>query len=84
MGSSALMVWVKETATEPRLMLVSVLPSVCTAASGEMDTACRNGAGEAMSRLVVSGFSSQWSLVLPASASVQRGQRQQQRHAQQA
>ncbi len=43
MGSSALMVWVKDTATEPKLMLVSVLPSVCTAARGEMDTACREG-----------------------------------------
>lgn len=40
MGSSALMVWVKDTATDPRLMLVSRLPSVCTAASGETDVAC--------------------------------------------
>lgn len=31
-----LMVWVKDTATWPRLMLVSALPSTCTTASGEM------------------------------------------------
>lgn len=83
MGSSALMVWVKETATEPRLMLVSVLPSVCTAARGEMDIACRTVAGGAMSRLVVLGLFLGGQPVLPASASVQRPQRQQQARAQQ-
>eukprot|EP00951_Prasinocladus_malaysianus_P034472 scaffold348269_cov37-Prasinocladus_malaysianus.AAC.1 len=35
-GSQDLMVWVKETATLPRLMLVSRLPMVCTTASGAM------------------------------------------------
>ena len=49
-GSSALIVCVKETATEPRLMLVSALPSVCTAASGEMDTACRGSTGRRCER----------------------------------
>lgn len=42
-GSSALMVWVKDTATAPREMLVSMLPSVCTTASGDSVLACRTG-----------------------------------------
>lgn len=33
-GSIALMVWVKETATFPRLMLVKRFPIVCTMARG--------------------------------------------------
>lgn len=41
-----MMVCVKLTATLPRLMLVSALPSVCTAASGEMEVACGGGAVE--------------------------------------
>ena len=35
------MVCVKDTATWPRLTLVSRLPSVCTAASGSTDTICK-------------------------------------------
>ena len=35
------MVCVKETATAPRLTLVSRLPSVCTAASGNTAKTCR-------------------------------------------
>mmetsp|Transcript_10794 Transcript_10794/g.26590 ORF Transcript_10794/g.26590 Transcript_10794/m.26590 type:complete len:213 (-) Transcript_10794:379-1017(-) len=35
-GSMALMVWVKDTATEPRDTLVSRLPRVCTTARGAM------------------------------------------------
>ncbi len=34
------MVCVKDTATWPRLTLVSRLPSVCTAASGSTETIC--------------------------------------------
>jgi len=36
-GSRAFTVWVKETATLPRLTLVSRLPAVCTVASGRSE-----------------------------------------------
>lgn len=39
-GSDALMVWVKETATLPRLMLVNTVPSMCPAASGAILASC--------------------------------------------
>ena len=39
-GSVALMVCVNDTATAPRLMLVSALPRVCTTASGDMFLIC--------------------------------------------
>lgn len=56
MGSSALMVWVKDTATAPRLMLVRELPSVCTTASGEMALACGGGGWRAgQGRVMVGG-----------------------------
>jgi hypothetical protein len=45
MGSSALMVCVKETATLDREMLVSALPRVCTAARGVMEVACSRKKG---------------------------------------
>ena len=38
--SPTLMVCVNETATLPRLTLVSRLPSMCTAARGRMDLIC--------------------------------------------
>ena len=41
------MVWVKETATEPREMLVRVLPSVWIAARGETLTNCSQAARHA-------------------------------------
>jgi len=39
-GSEALMVWVKETATLPRLMLVNTVPSMCPKASGAILPNC--------------------------------------------
>lgn len=39
-GSDALMVWVKETATLPRLMLVNTVPSMCPKASGAILPNC--------------------------------------------
>jgi len=39
-GSMALIVWVKETATLPKLMLVNKLPNVCTHASGKIANSC--------------------------------------------
>jgi hypothetical protein len=36
----ALIVWVKETATLPKLMLVNKLPNVCTHASGKIANSC--------------------------------------------
>lgn len=37
-GSMALMVWVNDTATFPRLILVKRLPKVCTTAKGRIAT----------------------------------------------
>ena len=44
-GSPTLMVCVNETATLPRLTLVSRLPSMCTAARGRMDLICTRQGG---------------------------------------
>lgn len=56
-GSMALMVWVKETATLPRLTLVSALPSVCTSASGAMLWICGSRAGASSSACMKAGCS---------------------------
>jgi hypothetical protein len=43
-GSMALIVWVNETATFPRLILVKRFPKVCTAASGTIAASCQENA----------------------------------------
>lgn len=64
-----MIVWVKETATLPREMLVSALPSVCTSASGAMPLSCgkgreREGAGRGRGRGAGEGV--EWEPGVPA------------------